>query len=109
MPSDLTVAEVLTLAAFFARDLAAILSLMVAATALLTSIVSLLVRKRARVENQVIEGGIFSWVATVAGCLAPLDEGGLFGRVQVISAIVISSAVWVLVIIIHRLGRSRKA
>lgn len=108
MPSDLTVTEVLIWAAFIVRDLAAILSLGMAATALLTSIVSLLVRKRARVENQVIEGGIFSWVITVTGCFAPLDKGLVFGRAQAINAIVISSAVWVLVIIIHRLGRSRE-
>jgi hypothetical protein len=93
MSSDLTVTEVLIWAAFIIRDLAAILSLGVAATALLTSIISLLVRKRARVENQVIEGGIFSWVVTVAGCLAPLDKGLVFGKTQAISAIAISSAV----------------
>ena len=105
--SNLAVIEALTWAAFVIRDIAAIWALAMAGIALLVVMVKLLIRRRARLGNNIITSGRLAWLFTAVGCSAPLNKGLLFGRDMAILVLVVSGALWVLVIVINSLAKPR--
>jgi hypothetical protein len=99
--------EVITWITFLLRDFAAVLTVMAAGTTLLVVVIRLLARKRSRMRGGMIESGIIAWGATLVGCLAPQDRGLFLEKSQVIQALVVSGAGWILAFFIGALGRSR--
>jgi hypothetical protein len=105
--STLTVTEAIIWITFVIRDFAAIWAVAMAGIALLVMLIKLLVRSRARLGNNIITSGMLAWVFTAVGCFAPLNKGLIFGRDIAVLALIVSGALWVLVIIINRLTKSR--
>jgi hypothetical protein len=105
--SSLSVIEAIMLMMWVIRDFLAILTVMAAGTTLLVAVIRLLARKRSGMRGGLIESGVLAWVGALVGCLAPQDRSVFLGRSQVIAALVVSGAGWVLAFLIEALGRSR--
>jgi hypothetical protein len=105
--SSLSVVEAIMLIMWVIRDLATILTVIAAGGTLLVVLTRSLARKRPRMRGGMIESGIIAWGSALVGCLAPQDRGLFLEKSQVIQALVVSGAGWILAFVIAFLGRSR--
>ena len=108
LPS-LDVGEILTWAAFFARDIVAILALATATGSMMVALLTLFVRGQARLDARLFESGVLAWFFAALCCFAPPDQGLLkFTRLGVIGILVLSGAMWVVILILRRYVRLKE-
>jgi hypothetical protein len=105
----LDVEEMLTWAAFFTRDIVAVLALATAAGSMMVALVTLFVRRQARLDARLLESGVPAWFFAALCCFAPPDQGLLnFTRLGVIGILVLSGAMWVVIFILRRYVRLKE-
>ena len=105
----LDVGEMLTWAAFFARDILAVLALATAAGSMMVALLTLLIRGQARLDARLFEGGGLAWFFAAVCCFAPPDQGLLkFTRLGVIGILVLSGAMWAVIFVLRRYVRLKE-
>ena len=86
--------EVLGYTAWVIRDFAILFALFLAFTALVTGVLSSLIKKRFEPDRRSIEGGVLAWITAVLSYLAPIESGLLLSPALAIVLLIVSTVGW---------------